>query len=257
MDICCGGPQHPETSPTTADRLVELQTQLHRLLSVAHDEHSGFDYVQEGLEAAKTFLGVLQTSLASLNDYCPDAAKVPAPSVSYIAVQQSLVCYSYVLLLLDRVVGVLTGSGPPVAHACAGTSSYMYTPSPLGESPAVTALSLGVFNLASQPALNVEMVLHLVLRMVQRLRKMIHLLASGCKDLAGVLDRPDRIPASSASGGEMHVSAVEADRGSSKKANGTPVSIAVMSYAVSDFIVERENALVGRLARLANSSGPD
>src|ERR1700737_79458 len=48
----------------TTDKLLQLQGQLHRLLSAA-DRQPAVDYIEEGLEVTKSFLEILQAGMAS------------------------------------------------------------------------------------------------------------------------------------------------------------------------------------------------
>jgi hypothetical protein len=259
---CGSTPRRPESPTTLAETLVQLQVRLHRLLS-ASDEEPTFDFVQEGLEAAKSFLSVLQTRLAAQRHLSLDSgvlstagttttgwllasegtqdSSVPsrdarcanASPVSYITIQQALTCYSYVLMLLDRVVSVLQSTR-------VGDRSE----SGLGLLESPSTLSLGSFNLASQPALNAEIVLHLVHRMVQHLRAQIQSLASGCKDLSNLL---------SGSPTSAGTKLPAAEDSISRSTNSSFVSIATMSHAVSDLVVERERMLLERLSALTSS----
>ena len=253
-----GGVSNQKESPTTSltDRLFQLQGQLHRLSS-SEEGQPGVDCVQQGLEAAKSFLDILQLGLASQPglptesdifsvgrqtnnsgltppESTRDSSCMPEidptmlmndqldpPSVSYITVQQALICYSYVLLLLDRAVGGLTH------RAKLGVVTAPYSQ----ESRA--ALHLGIFSLASQPALNNEIVLHLVLCIVQHLRRMIRMLASRCKDLVDGVDQTS-IGAGS-------------DRHHTEKKDTSPISIAGVLSSVSDLVTQRESLLVGKL----------
>jgi hypothetical protein len=245
----------------TTDRLLQLQGQLHRLL-LATDRQPAVDHIEEGLEVTKSFLEILQDSMVShglpanssilsttialppgstgSGDGVMTASNGPggdtissansaagpklhaAAGVNFIIVEQALLCYSHVLHMMDRIVGVLTtydnraggaGLGPPAA------------------------LSLGFFSLASQPTLNAGVLLHIVLCMVKHLRVLIQQLASGCKDLA---DRSSSPPDS----------AVNMDSSPWKVYAS---SIAVTSYAVANLVGEREKSLVERLSRLTSS----
>jgi hypothetical protein len=226
------------------DRLLKLQGQLHRLLS-ATDRQPAINYIEEGLEVTKSFLEILQASMdphglpADSSILSTTSALPPgsngsgdtissansvvglklhaAAGVSLIMVEQALLCYSYVLHILDRVVGVLT-----TKDSQAGGAGL--------ELPA--AVSLGFFSLASQPALNAGVMLHLVLRMVQHLRVLIQQLASGCKDLA------DRSSSPSDSAVSMGIS----------PGNVYASSLAVTSHAVANLVGEREKLLVERLS---------
>lgn len=241
----------------TTDRLLQLQGRLHRILWAA-DREPAADLVEESLEIIKTFLEILQAAVATQGRLPTDCGvalatttmttgwpagnsnetatectavggplkqQAAVPTVNYITAQQALTCYSYMLLMLDRVISVLTSIDYGSATCRVEGES----------SPA--ALSLGFFNLASQPALNVEVVLHLVLRMVQRLRVLIQVLVSGCKDFA---DRSSTSPTSIVVEG--------------LREKGTPAatSIAVASHAVADHVSERERLLVERLSCLTS-----
>ncbi|KAK4119454.1 hypothetical protein N657DRAFT_674857 [Parathielavia appendiculata] len=123
-----------------------------------------------------------------------DARCTDVSAVGYITVQQALTCYSFVLLVLDRVVNALQSTRAGDQNQ----SGVLEVPSPL---------SLGSFNLASQPALNAEMVLHLVFRMIHHSRSLIHSLA-----------------------------------------------LQSISHAASDFLIERERVLLGRLSVLTRDA---
>lgn len=215
---------------------------------LAEDGQVGFNYVQDGLETAKSFLDILQSGLASKDSPLPES-NLPteptvhsagretdtcsqgrstdqpgAPAIGYVTVQQALTCYSYVLPLLDRVVGALT--------TCARVGGADVS----GGQETRAALHLGLFSLASQPALNNEIVLHLVLRIVHHLRAMIKILVSKCKD---VIDAPDQGEPGSRSQSE-----------SSGNANAPPVSIAAILCSVSDHVIKKEKMLVEKLSVL-------
>ncbi|KAH8651292.1 hypothetical protein BX600DRAFT_473337 [Xylariales sp. PMI_506] len=253
-------PNRKEPTATLISRLFQLQGHLCRLL-LAGDGQPGFEYVQEGLEASKSFLDILQAGIAS-QDGLPmhpavspgdreANASVPVPlesseisnatsendtfieprqeasPMSYIVVQQALTCYLYVLLLLDRVVGLLTSrAGGRDAHVSVSH-----------ESP---ALHLGVFSLASQPALNNEIVLHLILRLVQHLQAIIRMLASKCKELADELDE------TSTNG--------NSESESSEKQKPLPASLAAVLHGMSDLVIRRERLLVERLLSLTGAT---
>ena len=248
-----------EPTATLISRLYHLQGQLCRLL-MSGDGQPGFEYVQEGLEASKSFLDLLQVGSESRDNHLPPLVIHPrsqrtdpsqptppescqgsssasengpsseeqsnSPPTDYIVLQQSLTCYLYVLLLLERVVGVLTkrtGFGD-VNVSISQESS--------------TALHLGLFSLASQPALSNEVVMHLILRLVQHLQRIIRMLASRCKEIS---DNSDEISTSRSS-----------DLKSPGNAMTPPVSLGVVLHGMSDLIVKRENALI---ARLLSSTG--
>ena len=247
---------HKEPPTTLTDRLFQLQGHLYRLLS-AEEDQPGVDSVQQGLEAAKSLLDILQLGLAPQSNTTTesnifsagrqtnngglippesnqDSNSLPEidpkmlmgdqsepPSVSYITVQQALICYSNVLLLLDRVVGGLTNRAG-VGDVSAPSNQ---------ESRA--ALHLGIFSLASQPALNNEIVLHLVLCIVQHLRGMIHMLASKCKDLVWAVDQTS--------------TGVVSEKQTFKGTDTSSRSIAVVLSAVSDLVTQRETLLVEKL----------
>ncbi|KAK3936663.1 hypothetical protein QBC46DRAFT_321086 [Diplogelasinospora grovesii] len=252
------------TTEQTTDRLLQLQGQLHRLLWATEREREGepaAGLVEESLEVIKTFLEILQAALAAQGRLPPETTmaavwtasksveketdfaassaapkqQTAAPITNYITAQQALTCYSYMLLMLDRVIGALTSSdyGSATPWRADGEAS----------SPPPAALSLGFFNLASQPALNAEVVLHLLLRMVQRLRVLIQVMVSGCKELTA-----DQRSSTSSSGSTM-VEGLSSPRGSS-----AATSIAVTSHAVAELVSERERSLIERL--LCLTGGP-
>lgn len=258
-----GGGDCSGKEPTAAllSRLFQLQGQLCRLL-LAGDGQSGCEYVQEGLEVSKTFLEMLQAgspptgssltapvvlsrgrqtnpgepispessqSLRYMSENSPLREGRPdASPMNYIVVQQALTCYLYTLLLLDRVVAVLT------SRAGAGDVNLSVSQ----ESPA--ALHFGLFSLASQPALNNEMVLHLILRLVQHLQAIIQMLASKCNELVDDSDQTSTgaCPALESSG----------------KTKVSPASLAVVSHAMSDLVIKRERLLIGRLLSLTGAT---
>lgn len=246
----------------TTEKLLRLQSQLHRLLLPTNKDSPSADMVEESLEVIKAFLEILQAALATQGRLPPEF-RVPGmaesgtdavdptnqmpsgatqPAISYITAQQALTCYSYILLMVDRIVGVVTsGEYGSTSATTSNSGSSSSTASP----PA--SLSLGFFSLASQPALNAEVVLHLALRMVQRLRVLIQVFVSVCKDSMSA-SQADRqtcgVTPESLSGNTV----VE---GSWRKgSNATTASISVTSYAVADLVGERERLLVEKLSGL-------
>jgi hypothetical protein len=220
----------------TTDRLLKLQGQLHRLLSIT-DRQPAPNFIEEGLEVAKSFLEILQASIdlhgltSDANSHATDS-RLPAgknrsgdiissaAGVDIIMVEQALLCYSYVLQMLNRLVRVLTSKERQSAL----------------ELPA--AVSLGFFSLASQPALNAGVMLHLILRMVTHSRVLVQQLASGCKDLEDPSSSPsDSAVSTGSSPGKVYAS-----------------SIAATSHAVANLVGEREKVLVERLSFLTNCS---
>jgi len=112
-----------------------------------------------------------------------------------------------------------------------------------------SAFSLGFFNLASQPALNAEMVLHLMLRMIQRLRVLIQALVSSCD--SGVRDRTSSIAASTSLSSPDTIVVVDGSSPPAAKAGQPSVlSIAGTSHAVAELVSEKEKLLVERLSGL-------
>ncbi|ORY67809.1 uncharacterized protein BCR38DRAFT_407745 [Pseudomassariella vexata] len=239
----------------TTGRLLQLQGYLHRLVLAADtDQQPAVDYVEEVLEATKTLMEILQSnvpvnsssSVPSTTDETSSDTRSPnIPATArhklhnYMLVQQALTCYSYVLCMLDRVVGVLSPTGGVNNPHAAG-----------GSVPA--SISLGLFSLASQPDLNARIALHLVLRMVQHLSMLIQQLASACRDFSELGDPPPSPPPSSSAS----VSAAETGIGgqSPGKPCRTSTSIYKTSHAVADFISEKERLLIERLSCL--TSGP-
>lgn len=239
---------------TTTDNLLQLQHQLHRLF-LTTDQETIMDQpaVDEVLEATKTFLEILQTTLAAQSP--PSESVVPlAPStdvpytegtdepsrsdqnarrkqasMSYITLLQVLTCYSYILHVLDPVVGALTRQSD---EALKGTMEQYTSPyTSKTESASRPSLSLGFFNLASQPGLNADIVLHIVLRMIQKLRASIHMLTSGCKDLEDEVCK-SLLPPSATD--------------STRKLHATPIISS--SQPLVAIIGEREKMLVERLS---------
>ncbi|KAK3292395.1 uncharacterized protein B0H64DRAFT_376936 [Chaetomium fimeti] len=271
-----------EVTTTLADRLLELQAQLHRHLAAA-DGQMGSDNVQDGLEVAKTFLAVLQASFASSqndmasteplgfpsadqlhamttnwpsvsghNFACQNRNSIPDDNdpmsamdedpttetpcaVSFVTAQQALTCYSYVLLLLDRVVSGVTSPVRCAAPTNANTSAAPKLRSPSQESP--TVLRLGLFSLDSQPALNTEIVLHL--------RLQIQKLASKCNELGGGGGLGQ-----TRSPGTAAAAVGNSDEEAFGRKGTSPAPIAAIVHAVSSLIVERESSLIDRLSSL-------
>jgi hypothetical protein len=237
----------------TTDRLLQLQSQLHRLF-LTTDQETIMDQpaVDEVLEATKGFLEILQASLAAQSCLSepiqPLASSGEAPSksnepshgeqnaqrkqarMSYITLLQVLTCYSYILHALDPVVGALTSQMSESTTGAAESRNSIFSPGL--ESLSQPALSLGFFNLASQPAINAGVVLHIVLRMIQQLRVSIHMLTSGCREVSDRLLSP---PATDMT----------------RKLHAT--SILLSSQPVVEIISEREKSLVERLSCLTNS----
>lgn len=164
----------------------------------------------------------------SLSGGAPSREGQPDPlHISYILLQQTVTCYLCVLLLLDRVVGVLTGRG-----GLGDVDVWVSQECP-------PALHLGLFSLASQPALNDEIVLYLILRLVQQLQAIIHRLASECRELVG-----DPHPTSTSA---------DPDRESPGGSKASPISLDMVSHAMSDLVIKRERSLVGRLSALTGT----
>jgi len=136
--------------------------------------------------------------------------------------------------VLDPVVSALTIQKAELTVRTA--ESYRAFSNAGLENSSQTALSIGFFNLASQPAMNADVVLHIILRMIQQLRVSIHLLASGHRDLGGEIS--DRVGIGS--------SAVDTTR----KLHATPISIS--SQPIVKLISAREEPLVERLSHLMN-----
>ena len=216
----------------TADRLLKLQGQLNRLLS-ATNRPPAANYVEEGLELTKNFLEILQASVdlhglssdssnhLTLLRLPPRQSRSPdiiTGNVDIINVEHALFCYSHVLRMLDGVVRVLTSKDSQTGL----------------ELPAT--VSLGFFSLASQPALNAGVMLHLVLRMVTHSRALVQRLASGCKELADSTSSPsDSAVSTGSSPGKVYA-----------------ISIFTTSHAMASLVGEREKSLVERLSFLTN-----
>jgi hypothetical protein len=226
-------------------RLLQLQMQLHNLLSAA-DQTPAMDYVEQGLEVTKSFLEMLQASAGSGDDGTATAPPrrnhhqvvvvVQAESYGHMAVQQAFLCYSYVLDILDRAVGMLTTT--TTTANMAGMSDATAVP------PA--ALSLGFFSLASQSTLNVEVVLHLLFRMVRLLRDQIHLLTdqmllSNLPPSAGAQVNDDD------AAGDMD----RAETGSCLPGAASSGPISATFQLVASVVTEREELLLQKLTRLA------
>jgi microcystin-dependent protein len=241
------GPTAQEIGSTT-DRLLQLQIQLHHL-SVTTDQATAMNQpaAEEVLEATKSFLEILQASLAAQSCIPQPTSAIastadaltgwndPNPAaMSYITVLQVLTCYSYVLHVLDPVVSALIIQK---AESTVRTEVPSRAFSNAGlEKSSQTALTMGFFNLASQPAMNADVVLHIILRMIQQLRVSIHLLASGHRDLVGEIS--DRVGIGSPAVDTTH------------KLHATPISIS--SQPIVKLISAREEPLVERLSHLIN-----
>ncbi len=239
---------------TTTDKLLQLQYQLHRFFLKTHQETSMDNpAMNEVLEATKSFLEILQDSVAAQSCLSDPtlalASPVDAPSrsdepshsgqiarqketsMSYITLLQVLTCYSYVLHALEPVIGTLISH---TVDSTKETAEYRCSFLNAGlESSSQPAVSLGFFNLASQPAMNADVVLYIVLQMIQQLRVSIHMLTSRCRDLTDKTnDRP------------LSPSATDKTR----KLHATPINIS--SQPVIEVISKREESLVERLSCL-------
>lgn len=235
----------------TMEKLLQLQGQVFRLLS-AMDRQPRVNHIEEGLQVTKNFLEIIQAGMnshslpktpnsitttgalplssengnsGSTAGNCqgadiPIGAKLPkshaTAGANFIIVEQALLCYSYILHMLDRIVSIVTTNVDLTGSA--------------GLEPAAT-LSIGFFSLASHSPLNAEVLLYIVLRMVQHLRVHIQQLASECKDLTErSMSPPD--------------SAV--DMGSTPRTVHHP-SISATSYQMASLVSEREKSLVEKL----------
>ena len=124
--------------------------------------------------------------------------------------------YSYVLEVLDRVVDSLR--------------SQSSVPRPV---------SLGLFNLASQPGLNRDVIFHIMLNMVQKLRVFIHgQVPDGCRK--GQHAALDTGVGSGGNSGQHHC------------LNTSPMAISLLGMA--DLVQERERVLVEKLTGLARAT---
>ncbi len=229
----------PADEPTLAERLIPLQTLFHRQFSANNsDEKPGLDQMQEGLEAAQRLLAWLQEAVQVPGHNVATASMIEDHTditVSFITVQQVFTCYSYVLVLLDRAVGRVTSRSTAESLDEASASGSGREGDPL-------AFRLGPFNLASQPALNTEMVLHLALRLVQHLGVQIQNLASRCEDLTAAAGQ------TSADSSRWH------KEFAAPAAAPPPIPAGVLLHAVSGLVIERERLLLRRLSSLTGSN---
>lgn len=172
--------------PST-NQLLELQYRLYNL-SKRTDEEASTERptVEEILVATNSLLEFLQTSVAAqscpaettttalANGYSSSRAEKKATTRDPITVLQILTCYSYVLHVWDPAVGAMV-----VQAESSATERSRPIPGESCQSSPSPVLSFGLFNLASQPALTANIVLHTVRRMICELRASIHALASG------------------------------------------------------------------------------
>ncbi len=247
---------------SSTDRLLELQGQLHRLLWTV-DNHPDANLVEESLEIVKVFIEILQSATKDLT--AAQDSRNPTGELSATAsqstqgsanggkrrqrstricmiAQQALTCYSCVLLVLDRVV---RGMEP------------QETPNP-GEETLPPSLQFGLFNLASQPELNVEVVVHLVLRMVFRLRGLIRDLVAGFAEGGVAGNAVEDVEVGSLSSQFSSPSTILVNGGpTSRKRQGDPTpsgsSIAATLLTVADLVSEEEKSLLDRMTCLGGS----
>ncbi len=243
------------------DKLLQLQGQLHRLLWTADADPSA-DLVEESLEVSKAFMEMLQRVMAgsSTPDNNPTGSDRRPATADFIAAQQALTCYSCMLLLFERVVGGLTTAATTTTTTTIPLTTDSNNPmSPVLPPSSPPSLRLGYFSLASQPALNVEVVVCLVLRMVLRLRSLIHALVDGFRDDSGedggaVATRMDSVGSETSVSGSPATTVAEGVGVvvSSTTARKRPSlsSIAGALHAVADLVSEEERLLLERLARL-------
>lgn len=216
----------------TLDKLSSLQRQLHRLLHKSSEEGIAGD-IDEGLQAAKSFLELLQAYYRCLcpiglsnfhsshgdRDQTNTMPSLPLNSIhpnhrqslTLIVILQAMTCYSYLLEVLDRVIDSLRG-----------------------QSNVPLPVSLGVFNLASQPELNQDVIFHIMLSMVQKVRLLIHGQGTdGCK--------------------KSHLSSFDSGGGGDSVPHhcqsANPVAISLPGMA--ELVQERERTLVEKLTGLA------
>ncbi|EAW08945.1 uncharacterized protein ACLA_098870 [Aspergillus clavatus NRRL 1] len=159
---------------TGTDELLRLQSQLSHLLSDAAGSSTGHPpAVDEVLLVCKDLLELLQKHSASFSAaglcHGDQRARSNPSEMSCITVSRVATSYAYALQLLDLSVDSLT--------------CQTSTPSAL--------VSLGHFNLASQPAMGTSIVAYIISVMVHRLRDAITLLTPEGK---GNEELPQRTP---------------------------------------------------------------
>ncbi|KAK8104719.1 C6 finger domain-containing protein [Apiospora kogelbergensis] len=151
-----------------SDKLLQLQSYLHSLLSSTMHHDSSENRLDGALGASKALLEILQEhqephlgSSSHVGDFQQRSFGVSQESAScgsfcHITALHAITCYSYTLRLFEPIVALLvTKSGGPLP-----------------------VINLGLFNLASQPALNTSVIAHLMLQMIQELRRQVHTLIS-------------------------------------------------------------------------------
>lgn len=202
----------PKKTESIADGLfrLQLQHQVHRLLSKLSQDVIE-DVVEEGLGITKSFLELLQTSLGifgrtigssvsatpmDMESNLPDergpaGTKPMEHDAGIIDILQALTHYSLILHMLEKVVGAVNSI-----------------------SKRSTALSLGSFSLVSQGALNRDVVLHIVFRMIHQLRMLIDILLSNCKDIThgSSTNTGHRLDAASTTGGFQALAELMSER---------------------------------------------
>lgn len=221
--------------------LLRLQCRLHSLLSdtstAAFRENRSV--VVQVLSACKDLLEILQGILFARGHLPNSTMAVATPgqlhsqptvdaghaeqnpsSPTFIIVLQVITCYGYALQLLGPTVEALA--------------------SPAGD---MGSVSLGTFNLASQPAMSSYVAMHMVLRMIHQLRESIHLLVSGCDEFANARSRTS----------SSHSMVNESLDGAE-----TPQSteIADSIRFVAEMVIKKETALDERLSCFIKSQSP-
>ena len=168
-----------------SDKLLQLQSYLHSLLASTMHHGSSENRLDGALGASKALLEILQEHQepylgssshvvsapthprahrprhTNRRDFQQRSFGISQESAScgsfcHITALHAITCYSYTLRLFEPIVALLaTKSGGPLP-----------------------VINLGLFNLASQPTLNTSVIAHLMLQMIQELRRQVHTLIS-------------------------------------------------------------------------------
>ncbi|KAK8131995.1 hypothetical protein PG999_000168 [Apiospora kogelbergensis] len=158
-----------------SDKLLQLQSYLHSLLASTMHHGSSENRLDGALGASKALLEILQehqephlgSSSHVQRSFGVSQESASCGSFCHITALHAITCYSYTLRLFEPIVALLvTKSGGPLP-----------------------VINLGLFNLASQPTLNTSVIAHLMLQMIQELRRQVHTLISahcGGRDSAEV-----------------------------------------------------------------------
>lgn len=266
----------PDTEDPVAaprgDELSRLQTELQHIVlgiqSSPMDQpwHASEDVV---LDKTKTFLEIAQTFMKRSST---------EPGDTHLTLQ-ILTCYVYVWQLIEPLVsppdgrdmtsssetisgqdqqqqqqGDMDPGAPPTPFSSSAGSSNPVTSASIhgnttrsttpwrGFPGAATAFSLGRFNLASQPDLNKELVLHTIWRMIQKIRRIIRHL--GRLALRGGVGMDLELELEMESGGG------EAQAGHLRGCQQSPLIMA--ATAMLDVVQKKERDLEKRLEDMAN-----